>query len=53
MQPVKIPKTPPELYLKHKKYDNIEENGPDKQVIIVNYMDHLYSKEFIDDYFKS
>ena len=53
MQPVNIPKTPSELYLKHKNYDNIEENEADKEVIIVDYIDELYSKEFIDEYFTS
>jgi hypothetical protein len=52
MQTVKIPKTPSELFLKHKNYDNVDENGADKEIIIVNYIDELYTKDFIDDYFK-
>ena len=53
MEPIiklKIPKTPHDLYLKHEKYD--KEDREDKEVKIVKYMDELYTKKFVDDYFK-
>lgn len=53
MQPVNIPKTPSELFLKHNNYDNAGDKDKDKKVVIVKYIDQLYSKDFIDDYFKS
>ena len=49
---IKIPKTPHDLYLKHEKYENKdEEDKEDKEVKIVKYMDELYTKKFVDDYF--
>jgi hypothetical protein len=52
MQPVKIPKTPSELFLKNKNYNNIQDNDANTDVIIVKHIDELYTKDFIDDYFK-
>jgi|APGre2960657423_1045063.scaffolds.fasta_scaffold831785_1 hypothetical protein len=46
---IKIPKTPHDLYLKYEKYENKDEE--DKEVKIVKYMDELYTKKFVDDYF--
>jgi hypothetical protein len=52
---IKIPKTPHDLYLKHDKYENKDEEDKedkeDKEVKIVKYMDELYTKKFVDDYF--
>jgi hypothetical protein len=52
MEPIvklKIPKTSHDLYLKHEKYENKDEE--DKEVKIVKYIDELYTKKFVDDYF--
>lgn len=57
MEPIiklKIPKTPHDLYLKHGKYENHDKDDrEDKKVKIVKYMDELYTKKFVDDYFTS
>lgn len=55
MEPIvklKIPKTPHDLYLKHEKDEKDDkEDREDKEVKIVKYMDELYTKKFVDDYF--